>query len=108
VLRGGAAGAEPVASVAQYAEVLHAAGCRVEAWEITYRHVLDVEGAYGDDVVLAWVGGTALRPLLAGLHDDVEREAFTQDYAERLRVAYPRRPYGTPFEFRRIFVVART
>lgn len=107
VLRGGAAGAEPVASVARYAEVLHAAGCRVDAWETTYRHVLDVEGAHGDDAVLAWVGGTALRPLLAALHDEAEREAFTTVYAERLQSAYPRRPYGTPFEFRRIFVVAR-
>jgi trans-aconitate 2-methyltransferase len=36
-----------------------------------------------------------------------EADAFLADLAAPLREAYPRRPYGTIFPFRRIFVVAR-
>ena len=43
-------------------------GCQVDAWETTYRHVLP-----GEDPVVEWVKGTALRPVLA-LLDDVQAE----------------------------------
>ncbi|MDD9206667.1 methyltransferase domain-containing protein [Georgenia sp. 10Sc9-8] len=93
---------------AEYADILFRAGCEyVDAWETTYLHVLDPEGEHGDDAVLAWVSGTALRPLLAALADEGQRQAFTDAYAARLRAAYPRHPYGTPLPFRRIFAVGR-
>ena len=89
-----------------YAEVLASAGCRVDAWETTYLHLLDPEGRFGPDAVLAWARGTALRPVLDLLPDETEREEFLGEYRELLRAAYPRRPWGTPLPFRRIFAVA--
>ena len=90
---------EPVA----YADHLSRLGCEVDAWETTYVHILQ-----GPDPVLEWVKGTGLRPVLAALADEpAEADAFLAEYAAVLRDAYPAQPYGTPFPFRRIFVVAR-
>ncbi|WP_239129644.1 trans-aconitate 2-methyltransferase [Planobispora takensis] len=91
---------EPVGTPVEYLERLAALGCRVDAWETVYTHVLQ-----GDDPVLGWVSGTALRPMLDRLPPP-EREEFLGDYALLLRDAYPRRKHGTVFPFRRIFVVA--
>ncbi|MFI6884911.1 trans-aconitate 2-methyltransferase [Streptosporangium canum] len=91
----------PVDDPAGYLDRLTALGCRVDAWETTYLHVLP-----GDDAVLTWITGTALRPMLDRLDPD-ERDAFLGDCAALLNEAYPRRPYGTVFPFRRIFVVAQ-
>lgn len=92
----------PVAEPVDYLDLLTRAGCHVDAWETDYLHVLP-----GPDPVLDWVAGTALRPVLAALHTDAEREEFRTAYAAALRTAYPARPYGTIFPFRRIFAVAR-
>jgi trans-aconitate 2-methyltransferase len=87
---------------AGYLDRLSVMGCRVDAWETTYLHVLG-----GDDPVLEWTRGTALRPVLAALSDDpAAAEEFEREYGGQLRVAYPARPYGTLLPFRRIFVVA--
>jgi trans-aconitate 2-methyltransferase len=59
----------------------------------------------GDDPVLEWVRGTGLRPVLNILSGD-ELARFEASYATLLRDAYPKRPYGTVFPFRRTFVVA--
>jgi trans-aconitate 2-methyltransferase len=91
----------PVREPADYLELLTRHGCHVEAWETTYIQVLP-----GDDPVLEWVKGTALRPVLTVLGAGEARE-FLADYSRRLREAYPAGPYGTVFPFRRIFVVAR-
>ncbi|WP_228636808.1 trans-aconitate 2-methyltransferase [Microtetraspora sp. AC03309] len=91
----------PVGDPADYLDLLAGLGCTVDAWETTYVHVLP-----GDDAVLNWVRGTALRPMLARLGPD-RRADFLADCARLLGDAYPRRPYGTAFPFRRIFVVAR-
>ena len=84
----------------EYLALLSAAGLTVNAWQTRYLHVLA-----GTDPVLEWVRGTGLRPVLAALSDD-EAIEFTQQYAALLRAAYPVAPYGTAFEFRRIFAVA--
>jgi len=98
VLRGTDSVVEPI----EYATLLAAAGLRVDAWETTYLHVLP-----GDDAVLAWVRGTGLRPVLDALADDPALSgAFVDEYAARLREAYPRRELGTLLPFRRVFVVA--
>jgi trans-aconitate 2-methyltransferase len=91
----------PVLDPAGYLDLLAGQGCRVDAWETTYTQLLP-----GDDPVLEWVKGTALRPVLGAL-DAAEAARFTREYAARLREAYPRMSYGTPFPFRRIFVVAQ-
>jgi len=86
---------------AAYLDLLAGAGCAVDAWETTYLHVLT-----GDDPVLRWVEGTALRPVIAAL-GAAERAEFAAEYGALLRAAYPKRPHGTVFPFRRVFAVAQ-
>ena len=89
-----------------YVQVLSRAGCRVDAWETTYLHLLDPDGAVADPV-LEWVTGTGLRPALEVLTDETERAAFLSAYAARLREAYPRTSAGVILPFRRIFAVGQ-
>jgi trans-aconitate 2-methyltransferase len=84
-----------------YVDVLTGVGARVDVWETTYLHLFD-----GPDPVFEWINGTYTRPVLAAL-DQARRAAFTAEFKERLRAAYPRRPYGTVLPVRGIFVVAR-
>jgi trans-aconitate 2-methyltransferase len=86
----------------RYLEALVEAGLEPDVWQTEYLHVLP-----GDDAVLEWVKGTALRPVLARLTDPAERDAFLATYAERLRAAYPKQAFGTVFPFRRTFAVGR-
>lgn len=89
-----------------YLERLATLGCDVDVWSTTYFHVLDPEGEL-EDPVLEWVRGTGLRPVLAELGDDAEREEFLTAYRSRLRTAYPRTTAGVVLPFRRTFAVAR-
>jgi len=92
-----------VATPSEYAALLTAAGCAVDAWESTYIHELS-----GATPVLDWISGTALTEVRARLS-----EALWQRYREQiiplLAQAYPPQPGGTTFfPFCRVFVVART
>ncbi|TSA87987.1 methyltransferase domain-containing protein [Deinococcus detaillensis] len=87
---------------AEYTAVLAPLGYHVNAWETTYLHLLPAH----ENAVLDWVKGTALRPVLAQLSAAQSAE-FLQEYGKELSKAYPAKSYGTPFEFRRIFVVAQ-
>lgn len=94
---------DAVSSPREYAELLADAGCDVDAWETTY-----VQRLSGEDPVLTWLTGTALRPIRAALPDD-RWDRYVADLKPMLRAAYPTRPDGTTwFEFRRVFVVAVT
>jgi trans-aconitate 2-methyltransferase len=84
-----------------YLRDLAALGCRVDAWETTYLHVLS-----GPDPVFRWISATGARPILQALPDG-RREEFVAEYKALLRTAYPEHPFGTVLPFRRIFVVAR-
>ena len=75
-------------------------GCRVQAWESTYLHVLD-----GPDPVFRWISATGARPVLAALPDEL-RPDFEATYKRRLIEAYPAQPFGTVLPYRRVFVVA--
>ena len=86
---------------AVYLEALAAVGCRVDAWETTYLHVLT-----GSDPVFTWVSGTGARPTLQALPEDL-RPAFEAEFKERLRAAYPEQDGRVVLPFRRIFVVAQ-
>jgi trans-aconitate 2-methyltransferase len=84
-----------------YAELLAATGCAVDAWETTY-----IQRLTGPDAVLEWITGTALRPVRAAL-SDAEWQDFRAELAPQLRACYPPRADGTTwFPFRRVFVVA--
>ncbi len=89
------------AGPADYVDDLAGPDLRVDAWETTYLHVLS-----GPDPVFRWISGTAARPVLQSLPDDL-RPVFEQEYRAALRAAYRERPYGTVLPFRRIFVVAQ-
>jgi trans-aconitate 2-methyltransferase len=89
------------ANPADYLDLLADAGCAVDAWETTYLHVLT-----GEDPVLRWISGTGLRPVITALAP-ADREEFLTQYGALLRDAYPQASYGTPFPFRRVFVVAQ-
>lgn len=91
---------KPVPDPETYLAVLTGLGCRVDAWETTYCHVLE-----GPDPVFEWIRGTGARPVLQALPEDL-RLAFEVAYKQRLRAAYPERAFGTVLPFRRIFVVA--
>lgn len=95
----------PVDDAAGYAARLTAAGATVDAWETTYVHLLDAGG--DEHPVLRWMDGTALRPVRAALDDDAWR-SLRAELGERLAAAYPSRGGMVPFEFRRVFLVART
>ncbi|HVV77490.1 MAG TPA: trans-aconitate 2-methyltransferase [Mycobacteriales bacterium] len=87
----------------RYAEALAAAGLEPDVWQTTYLHRLT-----GDDPVLEWVKGTALRPVLTALADDPGATGeFLAECADGLRAAYPPGADGvTVFPFRRTFAVA--
>ena len=84
-----------------YLQALIDAGLEADVWQTSYLHVLQ-----GEDAVLEWVKGTALRPVLSLLSGS-ERENFLADYAAALREAYPKQQFGTIFPFRRTFAVGR-
>ncbi|MEQ9640178.1 MAG: methyltransferase domain-containing protein [Alphaproteobacteria bacterium] len=92
---------DPVAAPEVYYDLLAALGAGLDIWQVEYLQLLD-----GEDAVLNWVRGTALRPVLAAL-DDGDGAAFEAEYGARLRQAYPVAAGGrTPFPFRRLFIVA--
>lgn len=98
------AGRFPVAGPAFYYDLLTPLAASLDIWETEYLHVLD-----GDNPVVAWTMGTALRPLLAALEDRQDwRDGFLADYSTRIGRAYPPQADGkTLLPFRRLFVVAR-
>lgn len=85
----------------RYLAALVDAGLDADVWQSEYLHVLQ-----GDDAVLEWTKGTALRPVLSKL-EGADRDEFLAEYAAALRAAYPPQPFGTVFPFRRTFAVAR-
>ena len=91
----------PMPAPEDYVRELAGLGCVVDSWETTYAQVLA-----GPDAVLAWMRGTALRPVLARLSPS-EAASFEAELGGLLREAYPPQPYGTVLPFRRIFAVAQ-
>ncbi len=85
-----------------YLDVLAPLCGHVDAWATSYVHILQ-----GNDPILEWVKGTGLRPVLEALDTDDMRAEFCADLSPLLRSAYPQRDWGTPFPFKRVFVVAR-
>ena len=74
---------------------------KLDVWSTAYLHILE-----GDDAVLKWISGTALRPYFARL-DAEERRGFEANLGARLERAYPPESDGrTYFPFHRLFVIA--
>ncbi len=95
--------ARPIAEPEQYYEWLGPVCREIDIWTISYLHVLE-----GDDPVVDWMRGTALRPYLDALTSEDDREAFLAAYRARIRKVLPPRGDGTTlFPFPRLFIVAR-
>jgi trans-aconitate 2-methyltransferase len=93
--------ARPVAGPAVYHDILAPHVSRLDIWETEYLHALE-----GDNPVVEWTRGSALKPLLDRL-EEPERSGFLAEYSARIARAYPPRPDGrTLFPFRRLFIVA--
>jgi trans-aconitate 2-methyltransferase len=99
-LRGVGLHRESVMPISWYVSQLRALGFAVNAWETTYIHVLA-----GENPVLQWFKGTALRPLLDRLDAPLQAE-FEALVGERLRRAYPPTGDVTLFPMPRLFFVA--
>ncbi len=86
----------------EYLDALAPLCHHVDAWEVSYVHILQ-----GEDPVLEWVTGTALRPVLAALGSEDMRSRYLEELRPRLAALFPTRKWGTPFPFRRVFVTAQ-
>jgi len=85
-----------------YYRILAPLAARVDIWETEYLHVLE-----GDNPVVEWTKGTALRPYLDAL-EEPDRSRFLAAYAARIADAYPKQPDGrTLLPFRRIFFIVQ-
>jgi len=90
-----------VGEPAEYADLVTGTGATADVWETTY-----VQRLTGEDPVLHWISGTALRPVRDALGEP-DYARFVARLAPRLREAYPASADGsTWFPFRRIFAVA--
>ncbi len=90
-----------VGTVADYYDLLTPHARALDIWQTEYLHALS-----GDDPVAEWTRGSSLGPLLAAL-DEHEAKDFYDEYAARMRAAYPKRADGTTLlPFPRIFIVA--
>ncbi len=86
---------------AWYIQTFHNLGFKVDAWETTYHHILQ-----GENAVLEWVKGTALRPILKALEPELHTK-FLEELGARYLEVYPKSAFGTLFSFNRLFFVAR-
>lgn len=92
----------PLMAPEAYYEALAGVCSDIDIWSTSYLQVLD-----GEDAVLEWMKGTALRPYLTALSGEM-RGAFLTALSQRLSGAFPRRADGTTLmPFPRLFLTAR-
>lgn len=85
-----------------YYDVLRPLVATLAQWETEYLHPLE-----GPDAVIEWVRGTALRPYLEALRDEVERSDFIGKVRARIQDAWTRTSDGhVLLPYRRQFFVA--
>lgn len=97
----GARKINPTPSMDDYYGWLTQGGGEADIWSTTYLHALE-----GDDPVVDWMRGTALRPYLDELTDPALLEAFLTEFRGRIAAAFPPREDGvTLFPFPRLFMI---
>lgn len=94
----------PLLSPEAYFDRLSATCADIDIWSTTYLHALK-----GDDAVLSWMAGTALRPYLTALADTPALKAgYLEALGDALNRAFPKRSDGvTLLPFPRLFLLAR-
>ncbi|QBX38126.1 methyltransferase domain-containing protein [Brevundimonas sp. S30B] len=94
---------QPLLTMQQTYDLLSSVCDEIDLWSTTYLHVLT-----GEDAVLEWMKGTALRPYLTILEATAWTEAFLSTLASRLSDAFEQRADGTTLlPFPRLFLIAR-
>jgi trans-aconitate 2-methyltransferase len=91
---------DSVQPIEWYVHTLVELGLEVNAWQATYIHVLR-----GEDAVLEWFKGSALRPFLTALDAGLADE-FLAEVRWRLDAAYPVKNAVTLLPFPRLLFVA--
>ena len=92
----------PVSEPGFYHDLLGPHAEHLDLWETVYQHILE-----GENPVVEWTRGTALRPLLKLLNKEEEKE-FIEDYSRRILEHFPPGKDGkTLFPFRRLSLVAK-
>jgi trans-aconitate 2-methyltransferase len=85
-----------------YHDIMAPEAASLDLWETEYLHIMPDAAA-----IVEWYKGSGLRPFLDVLPSDAIRAAFTAEYLERIRRAYPCRSNGRViFPFRRLFLIA--
>jgi trans-aconitate 2-methyltransferase len=96
-----AAARDDLPTVADYYDLLRPACTHLDIWHTVYNHVMA-----GPQGIVEWFKGSALRPFLSALDDDM-RAGFVADYAACIAKAYPARFDGKVLlKFPRLFIVA--
>lgn len=85
-----------------YYDLMQPIATHLDIWETEYYHVMDSHQSIVD-----WFRGTGLRPFLAVLDNETQRQQFEQQLLAVYTAAYPAQKDGRIlFPFRRLFIVA--
>lgn len=85
-----------------YYDILSRLASSLDIWETEYHHVMDSPAS-----IIDWMSSTGLRPFLAGLTNESQRNDFLAQLLQRVRESYELRADGKVlFPFRRTFVIA--
>jgi trans-aconitate 2-methyltransferase len=85
-----------------YYDVLGAIATHIDLWETEYYHQME-----NPQAILNWFRATGLRPFLAALETEEEKQRFEQLVLEGYTQAYPpQKDERILFPFRRLFMVA--
>jgi trans-aconitate 2-methyltransferase len=96
-----AAARDDLPTPADYYDLLRPLCAHLDIWHTVYNHVMA-----GPEAIVEWFRGSALRPFLAPLDDDMRR-GFAADYGARIAKAYPARFDGKALlRFPRLFILA--
>ena len=85
-----------------YYDILVSDASNLDIWETEYNHVME-----SCDAIVDWIASTGLRPFLAALNSEEQRNRFVNMLNQRVRESYKPRVDGKVlFPFRRTFVIA--